>query len=127
MEARDTPACLSTTSFSQRENTALLLASRLLAHLSPHARRFFALARSLLMSDCAASAFVSICCAADLDFGSPSRSSTAATTSGSPTVASTKTSPNFPPSAGGTNLPHATASLYGLPESPPQYTGSGQM
>ena len=40
-----------------------------------------------------------------------SRSSTAATISGNPTVASTKTSPNFPPSAGGTNLPHETASL----------------
>src|SRR5215469_8079890 len=55
------------------------------------------------------------------------RSSTAATTSGKPTVASTKTSPNLPPSAGGTNFPHETASLYGLPDSPPQYTGSGQM
>src|SRR5437588_236078 len=49
-----------------------------------------------------------------------SRSSTAATISGNPMVASTKTSPNFPPSAGGTNLPHDTASVYGLPESPPQ-------
>src|SRR5258708_14647751 len=39
------------------------------------------------------------------------RSNTAATISGSPTVASTKTSPNFPPSAGGTNFPHETASL----------------
>ena len=40
-----------------------------------------------------------------------SRSSTAATINGSPTVASTNTSPNLPPSAGGTNLPHDTASL----------------
>src|SRR5208337_4081186 len=40
-----------------------------------------------------------------------SLSSTAATTSGKPTVASTNTSPNFPPSAGGTNLPQETASL----------------
>src|SRR6266851_4427192 len=56
-----------------------------------------------------------------------SRSSTAATISGRPTVASTKTSPNFPPSAGGTNFPHEIASLYGLPDRPPQYTGSGQM
>src|SRR5215469_15027496 len=55
------------------------------------------------------------------------RSSTAETISGKPTVASTKTSPNLPPSAGGTNFPHDTASLYGLPDSPPQYTGSGQM
>src|SRR5579863_3890040 len=48
------------------------------------------------------------------------RSSTAATIIGSPTVASTNTSPNLPPSDGGTNLPHEIASLYGLPESPPQ-------
>src|SRR5579863_7200019 len=61
-------------------------------------------------------------------FLSPSsRSSTAATIRGNPTVASRKTSPNFPPSAGGTNLPHDTASLYGLPDNPPQYTGSGQI
>ena len=39
------------------------------------------------------------------------RSITAATMIGSPTVASTKTSPNFPPSEGGTNLPHEIASL----------------
>ena len=34
-----------------------------------------------------------------------------ATINGNPTVASTNTSPNFPPSAGGTNLPHEIASL----------------
>src|SRR3954469_25958618 len=44
-----------------------------------------------------------------LDFSR--RSMTAATTMGRPTVASTKTSPNFPPSDGGTNLPHEIASL----------------
>src|SRR5712675_1744335 len=55
------------------------------------------------------------------------RSITAATMIGNPTVASTKTSPNFPPSEGGTNLPQEMASLYGLPERPPQYTGSGQI
>src|ERR1700692_1000281 len=55
------------------------------------------------------------------------RSNTAATMSGRPTVASRNTSPNFPPSAGGTNLPHEIASLSGLPDRPPQYTGSGQM
>src|SRR3984957_6403560 len=61
-------------------------------------------------------------------FLSPSsRSRTAATINGKPTVASRKTSPNFPPSAGGTNLPQDTASLYGLPDNPPQYTGSGQI
>src|SRR5207244_8958983 len=57
----------------------------------------------------------------------PSLSSTAATISGKPTVASTKTSPKRPPSAGGTNFPQEIASLYGLPDSPPQYTGSGQI
>ena len=41
------------------------------------------------------------------------RSNTAATISGKPTVASTNTSPKRPPSAGGTNFPHDTASLYG--------------
>src|SRR5215469_18044039 len=56
-----------------------------------------------------------------------SRSNTAATIIGNPTVASTNTSPNLPPSDGGTNLPHDIASLYGLPDNPPQYTGSGQI
>jgi len=46
---------------------------------------------------------------------------------GRPTVASTKTSPNFPPSAGGTNLSHDTASLYGLPERPPSAPAPGRM
>src|SRR5262249_15052069 len=50
----------------------------------------------------------------------PNLSNTAATISGNPTVASTNTSPKRPPSAGGTNLPHEIASLYGLPDSPPQ-------
>ena len=46
-----------------------------------------------------------------LFFPFSSRSTTAATISGSPTVASTNTSPNFPPSDGGTNFPHEIASL----------------
>src|SRR5260370_3283523 len=57
----------------------------------------------------------------------PTRSSTALTIKGSATVASSKTSANRPPSSGGTNLPQETASVYVLPLSPPQCTGSGQM
>src|SRR5258707_9968102 len=57
----------------------------------------------------------------------PSRSNTAAHMIGKPTVASRNTSPKRPPSAGGTNLPQEIASEYGEPDSPPQYTGSGQM
>src|SRR5438270_7947391 len=56
----------------------------------------------------------------------PNLSNSAAHMIGKPTVASTKTSPKRPPSAGGTNLPQEMASEYGEPESPPQYTGSGQ-
>src|SRR5882762_8371344 len=41
----------------------------------------------------------------------PMRSSTARTISGSATVASSNTSANRPPSSGGTNLPHETASV----------------
>src|SRR6266436_8772782 len=50
----------------------------------------------------------------------PTRSSTARTINGSATVASSKTSANRPPSSGGTNFPHETASVYVLPLSPPQ-------
>src|SRR6266478_4657959 len=57
----------------------------------------------------------------------PRRSSNAPATKGSATVASSKTSANRPPSSGGTNLPQETASVYVLPLSPPQCTGSGQM
>src|SRR5229473_7861635 len=57
----------------------------------------------------------------------PMRSSTARTINGSATVASSNTSANRPPSSGGTNFPHETASVYVLPLSPPQCTGSGQM
>src|SRR6476660_8320526 len=57
----------------------------------------------------------------------PIRCKTAPTTKGSATVASSNTSANFPPSSGGTNFPHDTASVYVLPLNPPQCTGSGQI
>src|SRR5581483_165216 len=65
-----------------------------------------------------AKTFFSFFVAPPLSLSSLSR--TAATIIGNPTVASTNTSPNMPPSAGGTNFPQETASLYGLPDKPPQ-------